>query len=386
MRILHLTTFLQGGAGLAITRLASAQRSAGHDVTMITSRTAAPGYGNYAQHLASLAAAGVPYHEVDSLFSREASANDAVRRFLLHRMGVDGPPAVVHAHAAVPARIGMDAMALAGADAPVLQSMHGWGIAKSAEQARADVQVMNDVSLVVVPSRSAARQMTRLGVDEGRLRVVPYGVDTVPAASLPEPAAALLGQQGTDGRPIPVVSCIGTIGARKNQALLVDALALLPASARPVCLFIGDGDADGLRAHAAARGIDPWVWCLGQRADARLIARHTAWLVLPSRNEGLPLSVLEAFADHLPVIVSDIPELAELVDDGATGLRFRSESAASLAAALRRALAMPARTRQTITEAAWQRYSAQHQADAMVLGYGRAYDDVLAGRGPACAA
>src|SRR5215510_12876913 len=47
MKILHLATFLQGGAGRVIADLAAAQRAAGNDVTVVASRTGAPGFGNY---------------------------------------------------------------------------------------------------------------------------------------------------------------------------------------------------------------------------------------------------------------------------------------------------------------------------------------------------
>jgi L-malate glycosyltransferase len=187
MRILHLATFLQGGAGLVISRLASAQAAAGHDVTVVTSRTGAPGYGNYPQYLAALEAGGVACHAVDSLFARDDDANDAVLRFLEQQIATHGAPAIVHAHAAVPARIGIEAMAGRGGAARVLQTMHGWGIAKSSAQASADLQVMNRVSLVVVPSRTAAAQMVALGLDDRQLRIVPYGVEPAPDAGRGEP-------------------------------------------------------------------------------------------------------------------------------------------------------------------------------------------------------
>ena len=75
MNILHLATFLQGGAGRAVVDLASAQRRRGHQVTVIASRTGVPGYGHYDDFIARLAHAGVAVWLVDSLFHRDMAQN-----------------------------------------------------------------------------------------------------------------------------------------------------------------------------------------------------------------------------------------------------------------------------------------------------------------------
>ena len=82
MRILHLATFLQGGAGRVIVDLALSQRAAGDDITVVTSETGVPGYGNYPAYLAELSAAGIGVAQVDSLFRRDYAQNLAVVRRL----------------------------------------------------------------------------------------------------------------------------------------------------------------------------------------------------------------------------------------------------------------------------------------------------------------
>ncbi len=71
MRILHVTTFLQGGAGRIIAALAIAQRRQGHDVTVVADDGGADGYGSYPEYLAALTAAGVPVVAVRSTFTRD---------------------------------------------------------------------------------------------------------------------------------------------------------------------------------------------------------------------------------------------------------------------------------------------------------------------------
>lgn len=368
MHILHLTTFLQGGAGLAIAQLACAQKASGHDVAVVSSQTGAPGYGNYPAHVERLEKAGVPVHLVDSLFDRGADAHQRVRALLSDTRVIHAPD-LVHTHAAVPSRIAL-LMRTRGWTAPVIQTMHGWGVSKTKEQGDADVEAMNCVARVVAPSRAAADHLVRLGVDRAKLTVIPYGVEGSSADrsdDLPSTDAAWLREQRRSGRQ--TICCVGTIGFRKNQELLVDALALLPKARRPLCLFVGDGPSDRLQARAVDAGLAADVRCLGYRADARALARAADWLVLPSRSEGLPLTLIEAFADGVPVMASDIPELAEMIDEQQNGLLFRSESAPALAACLASALAMSADARRRLASAARDRFLSTYQLDAMVTSY-----------------
>jgi hypothetical protein len=61
-----------------------------------------------------------------------------------------------------------------------------------------------------------------------------------------------------------------------------------------------------LAAHAV--NASPTPRCVGYKVDSRRYLRSADWLVLTSRAEGMPLSVLEAFAERVPVIATDIPE------------------------------------------------------------------------------
>jgi glycosyltransferase involved in cell wall biosynthesis len=66
------------------------------------------------------------------------------------------------------------------------------------------------------------------------------------------------------------------------------------------------------------------------------------FLVLPSTGQEMfPVTALEAFSSHLPVICSDLPSLKELIEPGVTGLTFPSGDAVALAAQVRWAVSNP---------------------------------------------
>ena len=378
MNILHLATFLQGGAGRAVVDLASAQRRRGHQVTVIASRTAVPGYGHYDDFIPRLAHAGVAVWLVDSLFHRDMAQNlRAVD--LVNRVSAAAPPDVIHAHAAVPSLIALLSAGHARRPVRIVQTMHGWGVSKTAAQAEADVRVMNLVDRVVVPSIHAGQELAGIGVCPSRIRVIAYGVsrDRTPLAGGDAVLAAELASRRRRGAL--VIACVGTIGARKNQALLVEALAQLNPALDVFAVFIGDGDGQALTTQIARVGIDARVAVRGYTAGARALARQADVLALPSESEGQPLAVLEAFADRVLVVASDIPALAELVHDERTGYLHRAGDAASLADVIARVHRLPLAVREAVVERAAAEQAHRFTADAMYRNYMDEYAAALRG-------
>ncbi|UCF92596.1 MAG: hypothetical protein JSW39_00120, partial [Desulfobacterales bacterium] len=82
MNIIHLTTYVQGGAGKMMTELAIHQAESGHHVTLVTSRTEVPGYLNYPEYIQRLMGSPVRLCQIDSTFKRDRYLNRAVVRAL----------------------------------------------------------------------------------------------------------------------------------------------------------------------------------------------------------------------------------------------------------------------------------------------------------------
>ncbi len=106
----------------------------------------------------------------------------------------------------------------------------------------------------------------------------------------------------------------------KGQDILLRILSQKKWKERPVKIsFIGSGDDyEGLHAMAKFLNISN-VEFTGQINDIEKIWRQHHALILPSRSEGLPLSLVEAMAAGRPVIVTNAGGNAELVQEGITG-------------------------------------------------------------------
>ena len=81
------------------------------------------------------------------------------------------------------------------------------------------------------------------------------------------------------------------------------------------------------------------VHYLGLRSDLPAIYADLDAVVLCSRNEGLPVTIIEALAAARPVVATEVGAVRDLVCPGQTGLLVRPGDAAGLAAAIGRQLA-----------------------------------------------
>lgn len=362
MRILHATTFLQGGAGRIITSLAIAQRRRGYDVRVVVDADDEPGYMTYPEYLDALGAAGVPVTRVRSTFKRNPELNRAAA-CTLKRMAADWRPDVIHAHAATPANVvRLAGLTGNGSTAPLIHTMHGWGIAKTPAQAAADIAALERADVVTTPSHAAFETLRAAGLRRTDVRVIPYGIADVSAEPPRARDVELIRASGATR----VALCIGTLGERKNQRLLVEALAF-ERLADTAAVFIGDGDASPIVRRAHELGVSDRAIILGHRPRASRYLPLAETLVLPSRNEGLPIVVLEALSVGIPVVATRLPEIAEAVGPDLAQFLVEPDDREGLAQAIFEACRVPCLM--GLHQRLRRRFVERHAESSMVTAY-----------------
>ncbi len=206
-----------------------------------------------------------------------------------------------------------------------------------------------------------------LGVDDGKVSVVRYGVPPPRGAGDRAAARAALGLPAES----TVVGFVGRLVEQKNVPLLLAAMARRPDT---LCAIVGDGPlrAD-LERRAAALGN---VRFAGHRPGAEDLMPAFDVLCLPSRWEGLGLVLVEAMLRRVPVAGSRAGAIPEVLGDGQFGALFDPDDVDGLLAAVDRA-----RTDgRAWTEPAARRAETMFSVDGMVERTLAVYERVRAAR------
>lgn len=184
---------------------------------------------------------------------------------------------------------------------------------------------------VLVLSASWQTFVTRIA-PRARVQVLPNYV-TVPD----EPA-------GGHGGPLVTVLFLGVVGKRKGVFDLLPAMALAVEGAPQLRLLVGgNGEVEHARQLAESLNLQQHVqflgWVAGEQKEKLL--RQADVYILPSHNEGLPMSVLEAMSFGLPVVTTRVGGIPELVTDDEDGVLVEAGDVAAIAAALVRLAQQP---------------------------------------------
>jgi glycosyltransferase involved in cell wall biosynthesis len=209
-----------------------------------------------------------------------------------------------------------------------------------AREAELRTRLAAAVARFFAPSRFLAQRFLEWGLPAERLECLAYGHELEALRGPRVPRAP--------GEPVRV-AYLGTLAPHKAPHLVLEAFALLSADLRArACLTLwgpkhhNPDYVAALEQRAAALGARLAGALAREDVPAALLA--TDLLVVPSVwYENSPLAIHEARAARTAVLVSDLGGMAELVEPGRQGWRFRAGDAGDLARVLGDVLAAPGR-------------------------------------------
>jgi glycosyltransferase involved in cell wall biosynthesis len=141
----------------------------------------------------------------------------------------------------------------------------------------------------------------------------------------------------------PVVGSVGNFTPKKDYRTLLEATARVALQHHGLMLvLVGSGPLEHeLCEVAQSLGLLERVVFAGSRDDVEDLLPAFDVFALSSRNEGLPISLLEAMAAGVPSVATSVGGVPEVVTDGHDGLLAPAGDAAVLADAISRLLGAP---------------------------------------------
>lgn len=210
----------------------------------------------------------------------------------------------------------------------------------------------NDAAGVITMSHASRNQLIELGLEPSKVHVIPYGVN-VPDAPPKRNAQATVRCLAV-GRMVEKKAPIVALDAFRRAAEVYPNLRLD---------FIGAGPLlPAVEQFVRALQLEPRVTLHGQQPneDVQRMMREADVFIQHSitggdgDQEGLPVSILEAMAQALPVVSTVHAGIPEAVQDGHTGFLVDEGDSNRMAEAIVR-LARSVELRRTMGEAGWQR-------------------------------
>lgn len=223
------------------------------------------------------------------------------------------------------------------------------------------LEVAREEQIVVIPPGVDLEPFLRIGTGNGVLRKL---VQAPPDALL----VGVFGRLAEVKRPEWAIDVFETLATRYPQLQLV---------------FVGDGDQRGMlerRLRALPGGLVERVHMLGAVEDVAPLYADLFAVMLTSRNEGLPVALIEAAAAAKPAIATRVGGVAEIVAEERTGylgtsVDELSYGLAQLLEAPQQAVAMGQRAR--------MRAQSRHSAEALAGRLEQLYQAVIAARSAA---
>jgi glycosyltransferase involved in cell wall biosynthesis len=250
--------------------------------------------------------------------ARDARALIAVRSLLTQQR-----PAILHTHMAKAGTVGRIAARTIRPPMRTVHTFHGHVLEgyfnKRVERAFVEVErrLARRTDLLIAVSPEIRDELLDLGVGRpSQIEVVPIGLDLSAFLAVDGPSGALRRRLDV-AADVPLIGIVGRLVPIKDVATMLAATARLPGVHLAV---VGDGeDRKALEAEAALLGIADRVHFTGWWHDVAAAMADLDVVVLTSRNEGTPVSLIEALAAGRPVVGTRVGGVPFVVRDGEFG-------------------------------------------------------------------
>lgn len=287
---------------------------------------------------------------------------------------------LIHSHGYKPSVFGFAIKLLSGI--PVMTTCHLWF-----EPANAPLKMRVMLKLesvvyrwfpkVVAVSDAIKETLVKNGIDSRKIEVLKNGVEVTKAELREEEKTDLRKRLGVNEKSLCILNA-GRLTRQKGQWTLVEAAAILKGDGVDFHVFIvGEGRLrEELNEKILQLRLEEHVSLLGFRSDMPELLAISNAFALPSLDEGMPMSLLEAAAAEVPVVTTAVGDIPKLIKHEETGLIIPKEDARALASALER-IHTDSLFAKNLTKRAKTTLEQEYSSSAMAEKYHSIYQGLL---------
>lgn len=214
-------------------------------------------------------------------------------------------------------------------------------------------------------------------VAANKVEVIPNGVDTSQTTMSATEQATLRSSLGLTSTDFCILNA-ARLDRQKGQWNLIEAAKICKQRQEPIrILIIGEGPLrQGLEQQIADSQLEDYVKLLGFRGDCDQLLQISDIFALPSLDEGMPMSLLEAAAASKPIITTLVGDIGKLITHNQSGYVIAAEDAEALANAIIQLKQQPALANK-LAQNAHQQLLSKYSSTAMNQHYSLVYQQVL---------
>lgn len=288
---------------------------------------------------------------------------------------------LIHSHGYKPSVFGFLISRITGI--PIVATCHLWfemnrAPAKTRLMLWLETIVYRRFPRVIGVSDDIKKILVANGVPESHTQVIENGVDSPDVKLTSSEILALRSQLGIANNTFCILNA-GRLTRQKGQWTLIEAAKLLNDSGLDFHMLIaGEGKLEGeLKALIQENGLESKVTLLGFRSDIRNLLAVSDMLALPSLDEGMPMILLEATANKIPVVATAVGDIPKLISDQVSGIVIAKEDSRALAEAVEKLQGDPLFAKR-MAEEAYDRMQSRYSSSSMYLQYRDVYHQLTA--------
>lgn len=350
MRIVQIIpTFGVGGAETMCEGLCRQLQQDGHAVSAVSLS------GDRTMISDRLEQAGVPLYFLDKALGSGFQCVGQLKKLLQELR-----PQVIHTHLHA-----LKYAALASHDVPIVHTVHNQAAQEAVflDQQIGKYLFRRGKAQPVALTREVRQSIVELyGLPEAKIPIITNGIDL-----------SRCGEKSDYALHYPVeLLHVGRFFPQKNHGVLVQAAAILKKRGCNVRIHCcGDGPLmEDIRGQVQAAGLSGQIIFEGVCDDILDRMAQADIFLLPSKWEGMPMTVIEAMGTGLPVVASQVGGVPDMVTDGESGLLI-PPTAEALAQAIERLVKDEALRERLGTQA--RQEARRFSIEAMAQGYEALY-------------